>query len=149
MELAAAAETQPSQSVQHPWSAISRLAFRFCFIYFGLFYAVNTIVYALLSFPKVNVPDWSTSPPLRALIFWVGAHLFGLHPPFVYSGSGSGDKTYDWVFTFCALIFTMSAAESGPSSIAGAPNTPPFRDGTGWACALVLEPSCFPMASSR
>ena len=40
-------------------------------------------------------------------MFWVAAHLFGASLPLVYSGSGSGDKTYDWLEVFCLLIVAV------------------------------------------
>jgi uncharacterized membrane protein YphA (DoxX/SURF4 family) len=40
-------------------------------------------------------------------VFWVAAHLFGASLPLVYTGSGSGDKTYDWVEVFCLLVVAI------------------------------------------
>jgi hypothetical protein len=109
MEVTTLVESAPMQSARQEWSPLSRIAFRFSFIYFGVFYGANSIVYGLLSIPKVNIPDWSTSLLVRTVVFWVGSHLFGLHPPFEYADGRSGDKYYDWVFTFCLLIFALLA----------------------------------------
>jgi uncharacterized membrane protein YphA (DoxX/SURF4 family) len=47
--------------------------------------------------------------PMREITFWTAAHLFGAKLPLVYRGSGSDDKTFDWVFTFCLLVFSVLA----------------------------------------
>jgi hypothetical protein len=109
MEAATLSESEAIRSAPQSWSLTSRIAFRFCFIYFGLLYAANSILYTVLSLPKLDAPDWTTSPPIRTVVFWVGAHLFALHPPFEFADGRSGDKYYDWVFTFCALIATAVA----------------------------------------
>ena len=46
---------------------------------------------------------------MRAIVFWTAARLFGAKTPLVYSGSGSGDKTFDWVLAFCLLIVALAA----------------------------------------
>jgi uncharacterized membrane protein YphA (DoxX/SURF4 family) len=112
MEAATLTESEPIRSAPQSWSPLSRIAFRFCFIYFGILYAANSIVYTVLTLPKLDAPDWTTSPPIRAVVFWVGAHLFALHPPFEFADGRSGDKYYDWVFAFCALIATAVAVVS-------------------------------------
>jgi hypothetical protein len=43
-------------------------------------------------------------------VFWVAAHVFGLKTPLVYSGSGSGDKQFDWVLVFCIFVAAAVAA---------------------------------------
>jgi len=44
---------------------------------------------------------------MRQIIFWTAAHIFRVAHPLVYSGSGSGDKTFDWIAAFCLLIFAV------------------------------------------
>jgi hypothetical protein len=102
--------TDAAQGIQAPhWSLATRLAFRFCFIYFGLFCLSTQIFGGLLSIPKVDIPDPASLWPIRPVIFWVAAHLFHAKLPLVYSGSGSGDKTFDWVMSFCFLIVATLA----------------------------------------
>jgi hypothetical protein len=60
-----------------------------------------------LPIPAVDIPDSFTLWPFRQVVFWIAAHLFGASLPLVYSGSGSGDKTYDWVEVFCLLIVAV------------------------------------------
>src|SRR5206468_2270935 len=60
--------------------------------------------------PKIDIPDLASLAPIRRIIFWTAAHLFRVSQPLVYTGSGSGDKTYDWVLVFCALSVSAVAA---------------------------------------
>ncbi len=69
------------------WSAATRIAFRFCFIYFGLYVLASEQV-----------------PPLKNLVTWTAAHIFHVTHPLVTTGSGSGDKTSNWVAAFCLVI---------------------------------------------
>jgi hypothetical protein len=87
------------------WSLTSRVAFRFSFVYFGLYSADTQILGGLFPIPKVDIPDLASLWPTRQIVFWTAAHIFHANLPLVYSGSGSGDKTFDWVLAFCLLIF--------------------------------------------
>jgi hypothetical protein len=110
VDSAALLETQsPHESATAPWPLTLRIAFRFCFVYFSLFCLYVQIVGSLIAIPKVDIPDLATLPPLRPLVFFVASHLFGIHSDLVYTGSGSGDKTYDWVMIFCFLVLTTLA----------------------------------------
>jgi len=101
-------EKDPEESTGTEWSATKRIAFRFCFVYFGL-YGVAALLPGGLPIPGVEIPDPFTLSPCRQVIFWVAAHLFGAKLPLVYSGSGSGDKTYDWVEVLCLLIVAAAS----------------------------------------
>ena len=107
VETALQSETLPA--TRAPWSPISRVAFRFCSIYFTLYCLGTQIINSVLTVPKVEVPDWGTIWPVRPAIFWVAAHLFGAKTPLVFSDSGSGDKTYDWVLMFCLFVLAVAA----------------------------------------
>ncbi len=109
MDVETAVEPQTIQSTGAIWSPASRVAFRFCFVYFGLYCIGTQIINSVFAIPKVEVPDWGTLWPIRPFVFWVGAHVFGAKPPMIYSGSGSGDKTYDWVLMFCMLVASLLA----------------------------------------
>ena len=88
------------------WSITSRVAFRFCFVYFGFFCAGSQFLGGLFPLPKVDIPDPASLWPTRQLIFWTAEHVFHAQLPLVYTGSGSGDKTFDWVFVFCLLVIS-------------------------------------------
>jgi hypothetical protein len=104
METVTLVESVPAQAAGQYWHPLARIAFRFCVLYFGLYCLLTQIINSVLQIPKVDVPDWATVPPIRPGIFWVAAHVFGLKTPLVYSGSGSGDKQFDWVLLFCMFI---------------------------------------------
>ena len=108
MDVLTAVENEPAQSIQQRWSAGKRIAFRFCFVYFGLYCTIG-LIQAVLVVPKIELPDPGTLWPFRQIIFWVAAHLFGAKLPLVYSGSGSGDKTFDWTEVFCVLVVALIA----------------------------------------
>jgi uncharacterized membrane protein YphA (DoxX/SURF4 family) len=104
-------QTAPLQlEAQAPrWNLATRIGFRFCFVYFGLYCLTTQILGSLVTNPEVDVPDPSTLWPMRQIIFWTAAHIFRVAHPLVYGGSGSGDKTFDWVAAFCLLIFAILA----------------------------------------
>ncbi len=108
MNVATAIEQERSDAAVQSWNAGKRLAFRFCFAYFGL-YCLTGLFQAVLLMPKIDVPDPGTLWPFRPAIFWVAAHLFGAKLPLVFSDSGSGDKTFDWTEVFCVLIVALFA----------------------------------------
>ena len=89
------------------WSPGTRVAFRFCFIYFILFSLSNQIFGGLLLIPKVDIPDPGTLWPMRQITFWTAKHIFRVTYELVYTGSGSGDKTFDWVQVFCLLVIAV------------------------------------------
>ncbi|MGH9676503.1 MAG: DoxX family protein, partial [Candidatus Acidiferrum sp.] len=98
---------QPGQ-IPH-WSLGTRVLFRLFFVYFALFCLTTQIFGGLFLIPKLSIPDPGTSPPMRQIIFWTAAHIFHVKSPLVYTGSGSGDKTFDWVQAFCLLVFAVLA----------------------------------------
>ena len=86
------------------WSLGLRIAFRFCVAYFTLFGLSNQILGGLFIIPKINIPELSSLWPLRHITFWTANHVFRIKHELVYTGSGSGDKTFDWVLAFCLLV---------------------------------------------
>lgn len=101
---ASAPAPEPASAPQERWSLGLRIAFRFCVTYFTLFGLSNQILGGLFIIPKVNIPDLSGFWPLRQITFWTAAHVFRIKSDLVYTGSGSGDKTFDWVLVFCLLV---------------------------------------------
>lgn len=47
--------------------------------------------------------------PLRPIISWVATHIFRIKTTLVFTGSGSGDKTVDWVLLFCMFAAAVVA----------------------------------------
>jgi hypothetical protein len=98
-----------SATSAQPWPLARRVTFRFCVVYFGL-YALSTHIFgSIFLIPKVDVPDPATLWPARLLVIWTAQHIFGVKSEIVYSGSGSGDKTFDWVLVFCLLVIAAIA----------------------------------------
>ncbi len=86
-----------------PWGLAARIAFRFCFLYFGLYCLLTQIFGFLLPLPGVEIPNPGTLPPFREIVIWTAGHVFRYKKALVYTGSGSGDKVFDWVQVFCML----------------------------------------------
>jgi len=64
---------------------------------------------SLLLAPSIEVPEIGTRWPLRTLISWTASHIFHYRAALVVTGSGSGDKTFDWVEAFCLLFMAHVA----------------------------------------
>jgi hypothetical protein len=109
-----APQTQPEQVVPGiqavRWSPGLRIAFRFCFIYFGLFCLVTQILGGLFPIPKIEIPDLASLPPVRPVVLWTASHVLGIKHPLLYADTGSGDRTFDWMLVFCLLVCTAAAS---------------------------------------
>src|SRR4051794_10148938 len=92
------------------WNLARRIAFRFYFLYFGLYCLTTQVVTGLLPIPGIDIPDLASVAPVRQAVFWTAAHVFRVSTPLVYNGSGSGDKMFDWVLAFCLLSIAVLAA---------------------------------------
>jgi hypothetical protein len=84
------------------------MAFRFCFVYFTLYTLTNQVIIGLLP-TTAEIPDPSALWPIRQLIFWTAVHIFRIKYTLVYTDSGSGDKTFDWVLVFCLFVVAVGA----------------------------------------
>lgn len=85
------------------WALFERVAFRFAFLYFGL-YCLSTGMVPLAGDLLYSL---GTSPPIVGLVEWTAANVFHYTKPLVHSGSGSGDKAFDWIWLFCVLCFSV------------------------------------------
>ena len=102
--------TRLHQNEQTPrWSLVHSVAFRFCFVYLGLFCLTTQILQDLFPIPNVNIPVVSTLWPMRQITLWAAAHVFRITHLVVYVDTGSGDRTFDWVGVFCLLVFSILA----------------------------------------
>lgn len=104
-------QSQPASEADEKlhWSLSTRIAFRFCFVYFGLFCLLTQVLGRLIPLPSVDLPNPSTLWPIRQIVFWTAAHVFHVSQPLVYQATGSVDKTYDWVLQFCFLVIALLA----------------------------------------
>jgi uncharacterized membrane protein YphA (DoxX/SURF4 family) len=91
------------------WSLAKRIAFRFWFLYAGL-YILATQILATIFIPGIDVPDPGTLGPARAAVAWVAKNVFRVSTDLVVTGSGSGDKTFDWTQAVCILAIAAAGA---------------------------------------
>ncbi|MBF6191221.1 DoxX family protein [Nocardia sp. CDC186] len=93
-----------------PWRATTRVAFRFGFLYFGLFCLVYpSIVPEFLGSAREGLPDWVNSGAARALrpvIEGTGTRVFGASVA-ANTASISGDQAYFWVLVFVVLVVAV------------------------------------------
>ena len=74
-------------------------------MYFGLYCLFTQIITSLIFSPMATfVPDFSTLPPTREIVLWTATHVFRITRPVVYTDTGSGDRTFDWVLLFCLVV---------------------------------------------
>jgi uncharacterized membrane protein YphA (DoxX/SURF4 family) len=90
-----------------PWSAATRVAFRICFVYFGLYALATQVAGGVFLLPGVQTPALGTAWPMREITLWLAEHVFGATPPLVYTGN-SGDTVFHWVQTAWLLIVAMA-----------------------------------------
>jgi hypothetical protein len=84
------------------WRLATRIAFRFCFLYFGLYILVTQMFPGMI--PGVQAPVFSTLPPIGPTVMWVIRNIFNDTRELQMLG-GSGDKMFDWVLVLCLLVF--------------------------------------------
>ncbi|HKQ72357.1 MAG TPA: DoxX family protein [Blastocatellia bacterium] len=87
----------------HRWALSTRIAFRFFSVYFVI-YVLSSFMLTGLIVPNANIPALGYVGPLRRMVEWTAARVFGATQPLVVTGSGSGDKMFDWVQAFCFLV---------------------------------------------
>src|ERR1700722_2299318 len=117
---------------------LTRVAFRFCFVYFGLYCLATPIVGGLILFPGFSFPSFGALWPMRQSTFWLATSLFRVTTPLVFTGN-SGDTTFHWVQTFWLLVFSALAA-----AIWSRLDRAPSRSTSGFVCSFVLHwpPRC-------
>ena len=111
-----------------PWPLPTRIAFRFCFIYFSLYVALTQMLSGLLVLPVGRIPPPGNLDIVTGTVQWTARKVFGVVQPLVITGSGSGDKTFDWVFAFCLLVFSATATIVWSAAAARRARLRPFRN---------------------
>jgi len=96
----------PAVPVHSHWNPLLRVGFRFAFLYFGMFCLATQIAGSLLQTPTSTFRGFGTLWPMRAITFWVAAHVFGVTDQLVY-GRNSGETLFYWVQTFWFLLFAI------------------------------------------
>src|SRR5579864_4653353 len=98
-------DTRPVPLPEPPfeWRLATKVAFRYAFVYFGLYVICTQMVSGLVRLPNWGAPNLGTVPPMSALVMWVIRHVFHDHRTLAMVG-GSGDKLFDWVLALCLLV---------------------------------------------
>src|SRR5437763_16987641 len=92
----------PDTSISHTlgsavrWRPATNIAFRFSFLYFGLYVVCTQMISGLLTSPWISAPALGAKPPMSTLVFWVIRHVVHDTRTLQMQG-GSGDKMFDWV----------------------------------------------------
>lgn len=91
------------------WCPSTRIAFRFCFLYFGLYVVLTQMFTSLVLFTTNDSGafEFDTTAPARAIVVWFAAHVFRIGHPIVTAETGSGDRYYDWIILFCILALAV------------------------------------------
>ena len=89
------------------WHPATRVAFRFFGTYFTLYVLTTQMLKGILVLPVGEFPNLGEIPPVRPVVSSVATHVFRVSSPLVITGSGSGDKTYDWVHAFTVLALSV------------------------------------------
>jgi hypothetical protein len=88
------------------WNRLTRAAFRFSFVYLGLYCFATQIAGGLILFPDFSFPSLGTRWPMRDITLWVATHLFGVTTPLVYAGN-SGDTLFHWIQTVWLVMLAL------------------------------------------
>jgi uncharacterized membrane protein YphA (DoxX/SURF4 family) len=108
--IALSSEIEPHASIESAeppthWSMVTRIAFRFAFVYFLL----DNFPFPLGVLPYTSYPDEKWSAMWHAVVPWVGRRVLHLSHPITIVESGSGDRTYDYVLALCFLVLATIA----------------------------------------
>ncbi|MET8798029.1 DoxX family protein [Nocardia sp. NPDC004568] len=92
---------------------MTRIAFRFCVVYFGLYFllATQSLVLLLGVLRRViggDVTRWGALSVTDPVTGWVGRTFFGVDAV-LHRDSGSGDQAAVWVLAFCVLVVAVVA----------------------------------------
>jgi hypothetical protein len=108
--IALSSEIEPHASIESAappahWSTVTRIAFRFAFVYFLLY----SFPFPFGFLPHTGYPDEKWSAMWHAIVPWVGRRVLHLSYPITIFSNGSGDTTYDYVLALCFLILSAAA----------------------------------------
>ena len=94
----------PAPVVEQPvrWRLRTRITFRLCFLYFGLYVLTTQMLGGLLMAPFL--PNLGATGLLKNVVVWTSNNVFKVSYPYMTTLTGSGAKTIDWVHVFVLLV---------------------------------------------
>jgi ABC-type xylose transport system permease subunit len=98
---------QQPAATERRWRAATLLAFRWCFVYFGLYVATTQMLPAMVRIPAVGIPLLGVLPPARNIFLWIASNVLGISAPIRYGLTGSGDRMFDWVQAFSLALISV------------------------------------------
>jgi hypothetical protein len=109
-EKPAVAIQAPSEATipEHPeqWKPVTRVAFRFLFVYLGLFVLVTQISGSMIPNLTFYYRGFGKLWPLSAVTVWIADHVFGAAG---VDATGGGEPLFFWVQTFWVLMVSAVA----------------------------------------
>ena len=110
----------PSLSDEQPasvWHPATRVAFRFCCVYFSLYILTTQMLPGL----TLILPDFGSRTPMKQLTVWVGTHILGF-TTISTQISGSGDRAFNWSHAFTLLLIATASTAVWSFVARGRPN---------------------------
>lgn len=95
-----AEDEQPSPATAPRWSLATRIAFRFAFVYLGLYSA--PMVLWMVPYASYLVGKYFDL--IGVIVPWVAHYILHLQRNVAYAITGSSDTTYNYVETFIYLL---------------------------------------------
>ena len=89
---------------QPRWGLATRIAFRFCCLYFSLYVVATQMLGGLLPFNWIR--NLGSAPFFQRIVTWTGLRVFHLAAPPSFQTTGSGDKMADYLQAFVLLAIT-------------------------------------------
>ena len=89
------------------WRPVTRVLFRFTFVYFTLWSLLNQVVGGILITPWGFFPALGRFPPFLQFTQLIGSVFFGADV--IFEPGNSGDTVFYWVQTFWILVISLIA----------------------------------------
>src|SRR4051812_30022974 len=94
---------------EEAWSPLTRMAFRFCVVYFGLYVLASQILGSLLLVPYFQFRGLGPLWPMREITRRVAASVFHITTPLTYTADNIGETAFFWVQMFWILAVAIAA----------------------------------------
>jgi len=91
------------------WPLATRVAFRFCFLYFSLYVLTTQMLGGMWIADGLRPPNMGATGWMAGPIAWTATHVFHVKYQYQTVLTGSGDKAIDWIHAFLLLVFSAAA----------------------------------------